>query len=154
VTRTRGRITRFLSANSAGVAESIIMMQRVKTLRKFLLYCVRYGVEGTHLYGSPRHTDLAEIMETFKQLFKDLDPNEVIRMAGCEPYAEQKKHVKTKRMGSSKSTHLADIIIQKILETDVVSAQEWEDIFPYTSPRMKRWMGSTPTSNGSGISFG
>jgi hypothetical protein len=49
-------------------------------------------------------------------------------MAGCEPYAEIKKEVKTKRMGSARSTHLADIIIQKILETNVMSAQEWEDI--------------------------
>jgi len=47
-------------------------------------------------------------------------------MAGCEPYAEQKKDVKTKWLGSAKSTHLADIIIQKILEKDVMSAQEWD----------------------------
>jgi len=103
-------------------------MQRVKYLRKFLLYCIRYGVDGTHLYGSPRHPDLSEVLETFKQLFRDRDPNEVIRMAGCEPYAEQKKDIKTKRLGTAKSTHLADIIIQKILETDVMSAQEWDDI--------------------------
>jgi len=51
-------------------------------------------------------------------------------MARCEPYAEHKKDTTTKRIGSSKSKHLADIIIQKILETDVVSAQEWEDIIP------------------------
>jgi len=51
-------------------------------------------------------------------------------MAGCESYAEHKKDVKTKRIGSSKSKHVADIIIQKILETDVVSAQEWENIIP------------------------
>jgi hypothetical protein len=106
-TRTRGRITRFLSTNSAGIAESIITMQRVKHLRKFLLYCIRYGVEGTHVYGSPRHPDLAEILETLKQLFKDRDPNEVIQMAGCEPYAEHKKDTKTKRIGSTKSKHLA-----------------------------------------------
>jgi len=49
-------------------------------------------------------------------------------MAGCEPYAEMKKDVKTKRLGSAKSTHLADIIIQKILETNIMCAQEWEDI--------------------------
>jgi hypothetical protein len=128
-TRTRGRITRFLSANSAGIAEAAITMKRVKYLRRFLLYCICYGIQGTNLYRSPRHPDLREVMEMFKTLFKDRDPNEVIRMAGCEPYAE-KKDVKTRRLGSSKSTHLADIIISKIMETDVLSAQEWEDIIP------------------------
>jgi hypothetical protein len=39
-----------------------------------------------------------------------------------------KKDTKKKRIGSCKSKHLADIIIQKILETDVVTAQEWEDM--------------------------
>jgi hypothetical protein len=127
-TLSRGRMTRFLSANSAGIAESIITMQRIKHLRKFLLYCIRYGIERTHLYGSPNNPHLSHGLDIFKQLFKDRDPNEVIHMAGCEPYAEMRKDVKTKRLGNAKSTHLADIIIHKILETNVMSAQEWEDI--------------------------
>jgi len=44
-------------------------MQKVKHLRKFLLYFIRCGVEGTHFYGSRRHPNLAEILETFNQLF-------------------------------------------------------------------------------------
>jgi hypothetical protein len=82
----------------------------------------------SHLYGSPNHPTLIHVLETFKQLLKDRGPNEIIYMAGFELYAEMKKDVKTKRLGSAKSTHLADIIIQKILERNIMSAQEWEDI--------------------------
>jgi hypothetical protein len=80
------------------------------------------------LYVSPNHPTLIHVLGTFKQLLKDRDPNEIIHMVGCEPYAKIKKDVKTKRLGSANSTHLADIIVQKVLETNIMSAQEWKDI--------------------------
>jgi hypothetical protein len=78
----------------------------------------------SHLYGSPNHPTLLHVLETFKQLLKDRGPNEVIHVARCEPYAG----VKTKLLGSAKSTHLADIIKQKILEKNIMFVQEWEYI--------------------------
>jgi hypothetical protein len=90
----------------------------------------------SHLYGSPNHPTLFHVLETFKQLLKDRGPNEIIHMAVCEPYAEMKKDVKKQRPGSAKSTHLADNIIQKILETNIMNAQDWEDII-YPDFRLK-----------------
>jgi len=47
----------------------------------------------SHLYGSPNHPTLIHVQENFKQLLKDRGHNEIIHMAGCEPYAEMKNDV-------------------------------------------------------------
>jgi len=128
--RTRTRIAQYLGCKSSGVAEATITCVKVRYLRKFILYCVRYGIERTHLYGNKRQTELAEALNEFKLLFAHRDPNDVLADARCEEYHDDRKERITKRMGNTKSKHLADIIIQKIQETDVNSAQEWENVVP------------------------
>jgi len=82
------------------------------------------------MYGTREHPDLIDIMNELKTLFANHTPDDIIADANCEGYFEEKKALKTKRVGSTKSTHLADIIMKKILETEVNSAQEWENVIP------------------------
>nr|AJI02597.1 non-structure protein 1 [Mosquito densovirus HB-3] len=127
-TRVRTRITRFLSATSAGNAEATITFSRVKFLRNFILYCIRYGIETTHIYGNKVQKQLTEAMDTFKILFEDRDPNDVILDAKCKLYHEEKKEYKQKRCGQRKQQNLTDIILDKIKEKKITTAQQWENI--------------------------
>jgi hypothetical protein len=128
--RQRTRITKFLSSKSQGIAEATITFSRIRLLRRFLLYCLRYGIQTTHIYGAKQQADLQEINKEFQLLFQHHDPNEVIKDAKCEQYIEDNKERTTKRMGNKKSKHLADIIIDKIKECNIVSAQDWENVIP------------------------
>jgi hypothetical protein len=107
-----------------------ITFSRIRLLRRFLLYCLRYGIQTTHIYGIKQQTDLQEINKEFQLLFQHHDPNDVIKDAKCEQYIEENKERTTKRMGNQKSKHLADIIIDKIKECNITSAQDWENVIP------------------------
>lgn len=126
-TRVRTRITKFLSATSAGSAEATITFSKVKFLRNFILYCIRYGIETVNIYGNKIQQQLTEAMDTFKILFENRDPNDVILEAGCKLYHEEKKDNKQKRCGQRKQQNLTDIILEKIKEKKITTAQQWEN---------------------------
>lgn len=127
-TRVRTRITKFLSALSAGNAEATITFSKVKFLRNYILYCIRYGIETVNIYGNKIQQQLTEAMDTFKVLFENRDPNDVILDAGCKLYHEEKKEYQQKRCGQRKQQNLTDIILDKIKEKKITTAQQWENI--------------------------
>ncbi|AYH52678.1 NS1 [Aedes albopictus densovirus] len=127
-TRVRTRITKFLSATSAGSAEATITFSKVKFLRNYILYCIRYGIETVNIYGNKIQQQLTEAMDTFKVLFENRDPNDVILDAGCKLYHEEKKEYQQKRCGQRKQQNLTDIILDKIKEKKITTAQQWENI--------------------------
>lgn len=127
-TRVRTRITKFLSATSAGGAEATITFSKVKFLRNYILYCIRYGIETVNIYGNKIQQQLTEAMDTFKILFENRDPNDVILDAGCKLYHEEKKEYQQKRCGQRKQQNLTDIILDKIKSKKITTAQQWENI--------------------------
>jgi hypothetical protein len=94
-------------------------MQRVKYLRKFLLYCFRYGVEGTNPYGSPRHPDLMEVMEMFEngrttrlQLIKEFGLT-------VDSYIQKiLLIVKAQKVGNVKHKCLSELLME-VVETEI-----------------------------------
>jgi len=126
--RSRTRIVRFLDCTDAGSAEAIITTTRVKYLERFILYCIRFGVQTTHVFGTKVQTELIHAHEDFKRVLAHTDPNQIIRDSQCKPYFEDRKDRYVGRLRGAKSRHLADIIMRTILDQNIQSAQHWESI--------------------------
>jgi len=127
--RTRQRICTFLGCTDAGGAEALITGIKFKDIKRFIFYCIRHGVQRMRFVGNRGRKDLTEVYALFNQLCATHAPDDIIQGAKCEPYHEQRKDVK-KRLGSAKSRHLADIVLQKIDEYNTLSAQQWENKIP------------------------
>jgi hypothetical protein len=103
-TRSRNRIVQFLSCTSTGVAETAT---KVKYIRRFILYCVRFGFETTHIFGNKVQPELVQAHNQFKVLFAHRNPDEIIAEARCEAYYEDRKDRLTGRISNTKTTPLA-----------------------------------------------
>nr|AVM80379.1 non-structural protein 1 [Ambidensovirus sp.] len=125
--RVRSRITKYLSAKSAGTQESIITLSRVRLLRRYILYCIRFGIESVNIYGNKTQGKLIEAMNVFKELFENKEDQDIVLDAGCKKYVEESKEEGNKRCGRKKQLHLTEIIMEKIKEHDILTQQQWEN---------------------------
>jgi hypothetical protein len=89
--RSRTRIVRFLDCTDAGSAGSIITTARIKYLDRSILYCIRFGVQTTHVFGTKVQVKLIQAHNDLKCLLAHTDPNQIIRDSHCKPYFEDRK---------------------------------------------------------------
>lgn len=128
ITRSRTRIIKYLGATPEGSTEAIATTVKVKWIRNFLLYCIRYGIETTALYGSTIRSTLSEVNNLFKELFSAEDPNNIIQNM-CPGYEERGKERRHRNRGK-KMENLVDIIRSNIAKYQVETAQQWENKVP------------------------
>jgi len=67
--RSRNRITPFLGCTSAGLTEATITKTRIKYLRRFILYCIRFGLETSYIFGDKQQQALIDANNEFKLLY-------------------------------------------------------------------------------------
>jgi len=74
--------------------------------------------------------DLQEAYNPFKHLYSTHEPDDIMKDARCEAYHEERKDISKKLLGATKSKHLADIVMRKIEQYNIMSAQQWENRVP------------------------
>ena len=128
VTRTRTRIGKYLGATAEGRTEIATTTIKVRWIKRFLLYCIRYGIETANIYGSTIRTTLTEISTLFKELFTERNPDDIIH-GQCAEYEERGKKRRSYNV-KSKMNNLVDVVRQNIKKYNVETLQQWESRVP------------------------
>lgn len=142
--KRRDRILKFIYASRAGIAEAISSFSRVRLLRNYILYCIRYGIETYHKFGTGGQEELGDILEHYEELFGEENPDRVIQDSLCRIYTEQKKAAaaatnaedediesvyssasKMARMGKEKKKNATIVIDSLIQEYKITSLPDW-----------------------------
>ena len=141
--KRRDRILKFIYASRAGIAEAISTFSRVRLLRNYILYCIRFGIETYHKFGTGGQDELGEILVEYEKLFGSENPEHVIQDSLCRIYTEQKKAAaatntgdtdiesvyssasKMARMGKEKKKHATIVIDSLIDQYNIKTFPEW-----------------------------
>jgi len=100
------------------------LVVRAQALRRRLLRSSKLRISGNSYYIASVTVSRGRVICAHRE------PKDVLADARCEQYHDDRKNVNTKRMGNVKRKLMVDIIIAKIEETGVNSAQEWENVVP------------------------
>lgn len=125
IARQRQRISKYLRATSAGAAEITLTSMRIRLLRNFVLYCVRYGLESFHFYGT-RITPEFKDLERLVHQIRDEGLVEYIETGECKRYIEDRKEEKNARIGEQKRGVVVEVIEQLLEENAIRTLAEWE----------------------------
>ena len=125
ISRTRTRIGKYLGASSAGIAEINLTGMRIRLLRNFILYCIRYGLKTLSHYGNGVKKELKLLDEMIQALSTDQD--NIIEDGSCKEYIEKRKEEEgDPRIGSIKRGAIVDVIQHLIKEYKIKSFSDWE----------------------------
>lgn len=127
--RAKSRITSFLKANNAGVAESNSTVTRVRFIRRFLEYCIRGGISTLCIYGNKKETTLKNINEAFIKIKTSETIDDIITNGECSKYIEENKSnvEKIKRQIVDKRSNLLDFIQTEVRKYKIKSIQQWKN---------------------------
>ncbi|XP_011068621.1 PREDICTED: uncharacterized protein LOC105154651 [Acromyrmex echinatior] len=123
--RQRGHIAKHMCATPAGHTEINITCQRIRHLRNFVLYCIRYGV-GTFNYSG---TKIGPELKDFDKAINELathKPKEDGNYEECIQYIEQRREERATRSGTEKRKNVVEAITSLIEENDIRTYAEWE----------------------------
>lgn len=123
--RQRGRIANYMGATITGNTEINSTHSKVFFLRRFLLYCIRNGIESGRLHGLRIGTIMKDAFEIFNQLYHNRDPNKVnTEIKECKKYIEENKTT-NQRIGKLKRRNIVDTIEELLTEYSITSNSEW-----------------------------
>ena len=123
--RQRGRIAKYMGATLAGNTEINSTHSKVLLLRRFLLYCIRHGIESGRLHGVRIGAVMKDGFQIFNQLYHNRDPNEIDHeIKTCKKYIEEGKET-NQRIGKLKRRNIVDTIQELLTEYAITSNSEW-----------------------------
>lgn len=125
--QTRHRIlAKLVNANSAAAfAEAITTTQRIKSLRRFVLYLIRYGSERLHRTGPSSHP-IDGVNNMFRRLFC-ANTDVVEGNSKCKTYHDEIEEVNLE-VDDVKRKNLMDLLQSQIEQHDIQSVKQWERI--------------------------
>ena len=116
--RQRGRIAQYLGSTTAGSTEIIATHTKVFFLKRFILYCIRNGIQTAELYGIRINQQMKEAFSIFQTLYHNRDPNTVnTEIKECKKYIEDNKQFT--RLGKHKRRNVVDTITEVINHYDI-----------------------------------
>ena len=122
--RQRGRIATYLGATIAGNTEVTATHSKIQFLRRFILYCIRNGIETANQYGARINQEMKEAYNIFQTLFHNRDPNTINNeIQECKKYIEENKQFS--RLGRNKRRNVVDTISDIIKQYNIKTNAEW-----------------------------
>lgn len=112
-----------MHTTAAGSAEITITCQPVRFLKRFILYCIRYGLKTFNFYGTKIGEELKKIDDIARELTRT--GVEEVDLGECKKYIEERKQEKH-RIGSEKRKNIVDVIALLIEENNIGTFAEWE----------------------------
>jgi len=124
-TRHRARIGSFLHLDNSGNTESIITTQRIKHLRQFILYCLRYGFKSVTHHGAKANIYINEFIKQLKSVSKTNPTNDIISSNHCKQYIENIKEASSSRLGKIKKKNIVETIQSLVDQYNITSKSDW-----------------------------
>ena len=122
--RQRGRIAAYLGATVAGSTEINSTHSKIQFLRRFILYCIRKGIETANRYGTRINQEMKEAYGIFQELFHNRDPNEIQKeIKECKKYIEEEETFQ--RLGKNKRRNMVDTITDIIRQYNIKTNADW-----------------------------
>lgn len=126
ISRARSRIAEIIGATITGRTEILATTTRIKSLWRFILYLLRYGLNTYNHYG----TKIIELTKLIDSLIEEQkkNPIEVDTTQICRPYIEERQDERKehKRVGKEKQKNLTEIILEQIEEHNIVNNADWD----------------------------
>jgi hypothetical protein len=122
--RQRGRIAGHLGATTAGNTEINATNNKVRFRRRFILYCIRNGIETANKYGTRINKEMREAYEIFMDLYNTRDPNDIhMEIGRCKQYIEDAKH--DTRIGKQRRKNIVDTIMDLLNQYNINTNTDW-----------------------------